>query len=169
MLRLLASKKYIINKQEKELPSGRLSGLKATEEIEKQHFQLQEAKLRELIRRGKPADLAKANELMKVIYGYEKTERNVAKETFAMELSWIEESLHKINGEFKRCTCIQDLYLLADMENSLEFCKVITAKKKGIVEQEECEESLSRLLKLSDLANQVLKCIIHFVLWIEIR
>ncbi len=156
MYRLLQSKGYKINKLTSTLPNGRLSGLKATEEIAKEHLQLQEAKLRELIRRGKPADLAKANELMKVISGYEKSEQNFVKETFSSELTWIEENLTKILGQFHKCTCLQDLYLVQDMEESLEFCKVITTKVKVIAEQEECEESLTRLLRIADSANQVL-------------
>lgn len=156
MFRLLQSKGYKMNKITGTLPNGRLSGLQASEEIAKQHSQLQEAKLRELIRRGKPADLAKANELMKVISGYEKSDQNFVKEAFSSELCWIEENLAKISGQFKKCTCIQDLYFVEEMEDSLEFCKVITTKVKAIAEQEECEESLARLLGIADTANQVL-------------
>ena len=45
--------------------------LKSAEEMEAEEREVQSAKLQELIRRGTPADLQEANNLMKVMAGYD--------------------------------------------------------------------------------------------------
>ncbi|KAI3649795.1 hypothetical protein MP228_005427 [Amoeboaphelidium protococcarum] len=79
MYRLLKRKGYTFPQVRQEAaqlfagtPSSILSNnaLKTRDELENEDRMVQSAKLQELVRRGTPADLAQANELMKVMAGY---------------------------------------------------------------------------------------------------
>lgn len=138
------------------VPTGQLSSLKSSEELSKERKEFQEAKLRELIRRGRPADLAKANDLMRTISGFEGRSVVPNSDSFVSELKWIEENLARIHSSMKVCSCLQDLYLIPDIENSVDFCKVIQVKSESILAKEENEEYIQFLLRISENSQKIL-------------
>ena len=61
--------------------------LKSAEEMEEEERAAQAAKLQELIRRGTPADLQEANQLMKIMAGYDQASRTDYRAKAAEEIS----------------------------------------------------------------------------------
>ena len=165
MDRLLQSKGYNLEtsstNQESQsiiaVPKSQLSSLRGSEELAIERKEFQEAKLRDLIRKGGPSDLAKANDLMKIISGYESRNETIIRDTISSELKWIEENLNRIYSSIKVCSCLQDLYGVNDIENSIEFCKVIQVKIKNILEREENEEYINFLLKINENSLKIIQ------------
>lgn len=89
--------------------SGPAAELRTVEELAQQHRERQEARLQELLRRGTPADLAKANELMRVISGYESTDRAVVAEQFRSEVQAAQASVEALAKQLDNCRCRSDL------------------------------------------------------------
>lgn len=65
--------------------------LKSAEELEEEERAAQSAKLQELIRRGTPADLQEANQLMKVMAGYDQSTKTDYRQKAAEDIAKLQE------------------------------------------------------------------------------
>ena len=65
--------------------------MKSAEELEDEERAAQSAKLQELIRRGTPGDLQEANQLMKVMAGYDQSTRTDYRQKAAEEIAKLQE------------------------------------------------------------------------------
>lgn len=81
-----------------------LQTLKSAEEMEEEERAAQSAKLQELIRRGTPTDLQEANQLMKIMAGYDQASKTDYRAKAAEEVGklrqkakLLEEMLEKVN------------------------------------------------------------------------
>ncbi|GMM35824.1 phosphatidylinositol 4-phosphate-binding protein [Saccharomycopsis crataegensis] len=160
MHRLLALKGYIfpeINKSDLAVlnPS---ENLKSIEEIQKEERVAQSAKLQELIRRGRPEDLAEANKLMKIMSGFQED-----KKTNEMTRQKIAEDISKIKGKIEVFSDMVNNYNENDANNAgnnetLEelytSLKVSQPTLMKIIEEEhDDQETVNNLLKVNDTIN----------------
>ncbi|RHZ68254.1 hypothetical protein Glove_296g57 [Diversispora epigaea] len=117
--------------------------LKSPDELEEEDRAAQAAKLQELIRRGTPADLEEANELMKIMAGYDPEQ----KPNYKMQAN---EELERIQ---RKTNLLNDM-----LDNDLvQACKGVQPKIQKFISEEDDVESVERLLSLNDLINTVLK------------
>lgn len=159
MMRLLQSKGYRCSKRQATKPvppAAQLNNLRPTCELKQEYLEFQEAKLRELLRRGKPSDLEKANELMKSISGYEKRDSDFVEQNFKKDLDAIQQRLYSIQVSLKECTSRQDLYAIVDIEDSMTFCRVLQAKIAKIIEKEENDQYYEQLFRISECVNSTI-------------
>ena len=65
--------------------------MKSAEELEEEERSAQSAKLQELIRRGTPADLQEANQLMKIMSGYDLSNKTDYRQKAAEDIAKLQE------------------------------------------------------------------------------
>ncbi|KAJ1981022.1 ARF-binding protein [Dimargaris verticillata] len=135
---------------------GPADELKSPEEKEREDRLAMGAKLQELLRRGNPADLQEANELMKVMSGYEQDDA-----TRDYQLEWRTE-LDTIDAN----TCYLAHALLRyplghelDGEARKLFNTCVRHQKKiqQLIQDNEDHEDLGRLLYLNDIIGETLQ------------
>ncbi|KAI8149427.1 hypothetical protein BJV82DRAFT_588041 [Fennellomyces sp. T-0311] len=130
--------------------------LKSAEELEEEDRVAQSAKLQELIRRGRPQDLVEANQLMKVMSGYDQRQRPNYKQKF-------EEELHKIQ---EKCILLYEMLenvrpgeqiirneTLMDLKNASAGAQ---PKIQKMIQEEEDPEKIENLLVLNDMINNAM-------------
>ncbi|KAI9018435.1 VHS domain-containing protein [Hyaloraphidium curvatum] len=130
--------------------------LKTEQEMEEEDRKAQEAKLHELIRRGTPADLAQANDLMKTLTGYDMDRRPDYRKK-------VDEELDRVSA--KASDLIERLSLAkpgarmdATVQELFVACKSAASRvQKMITEAEENDSRLNKLLELNDLLNTALE------------
>ncbi|ORX99000.1 VHS-domain-containing protein [Basidiobolus meristosporus CBS 931.73] len=95
MFSLLRSKGYRFPRLKKDVTAvmNPANVLKSADELEEEDRLAQSAKLQELIRRGRPEDLEEANELMKIMSGYDTSSKPDYREEVNKELEKIEEDV----------------------------------------------------------------------------
>ncbi|KAL1923501.1 uncharacterized protein VTP21DRAFT_8481 [Calcarisporiella thermophila] len=129
--------------------------LKSAEELEEEDRVAQSAKLQELIRRGRPEDLVKANELMKIMVGYEKRGRPNYRQQMNEQLEKIHQKALLLNDMLSNVrpgdNIGGDIY-----EEMASACKVAQSKLQKIIGDEENPESIEKLLMINDTINSVL-------------
>ncbi|CAG8551562.1 977_t:CDS:10 [Paraglomus occultum] len=131
--------------------------LKSPEELEEEDRAAQAAKLQELIRRGSPADLAEANELMKIMAGYDPDAKPDYKKQAFEELERIRRKTTLLNDMLdgvKEGEKIGDNDVFHELMTS---CKGVQPKIQKLITEEEESDSIEKLLSLNDLINNVLK------------
>ncbi|CAG8496733.1 1391_t:CDS:10 [Paraglomus brasilianum] len=131
--------------------------LKSPEELEEEDRTAQAAKLQELIRRGSPADLAEANELMKIMAGYDPDTKPDYKKQAFEELERIRRKTTLLNDMLdgvKEGEKIGDNDVFNELMTS---CKGVQPKIQKLITEEEDSDSIEKLLSLNDLINSVLK------------
>ncbi|OUM65660.1 hypothetical protein PIROE2DRAFT_41487, partial [Piromyces sp. E2] len=98
--RLLRMRGYRFPKLSKEVIAvmNPNSGLKTEEELEEEDQTANAAKLDELLRRGTPADLEAANDLMKIMAGYDREAIPDYKKQVSDDLQKIEEKAMELNN-----------------------------------------------------------------------
>ncbi|KAK9473033.1 VHS domain-containing protein [Dipodascopsis tothii] len=130
--------------------------IKSAEELEEEERDAQSAKLQELIRRGRPADLVEANQLIKIIAGYDAERKTDFRAKAAEDIAKIqrkskllEEMLEGVqNGDaIGRQDAFEELYTAI---------KNAQPKIQKIIKDEaEDEEAVVKLLQLNDYMNTV--------------
>ncbi|CAG8495734.1 7782_t:CDS:10 [Ambispora leptoticha] len=113
-------------------------------------------KLQELIRRGTPADLLEAQELMKIMAGYDPETRPDYQKQADEELERIQRKSILLNDLLNNVKPGEkiggDVY-----EELAQSCKAVQPKIQRLISEEEDSESIDRLLFLNDTINTVLK------------
>ena len=71
--------------------TNRFQNLKSAEEMEEEEKTAQSAKLQELIRRGGPSDLREANQLMKIMAGYDNRNKTDYRAKAAEEVARVQQ------------------------------------------------------------------------------
>ncbi|CAJ0636931.1 10553_t:CDS:10 [Entrophospora sp. SA101] len=158
MYRLLVYKGYIFPEVDNRSASVLIpkETLKSPEELEEEDRVAQAAKLQELIRRGRPADLAEANELMKIMSGYNQEAKPDYKKQVNEELENIQHKAILLNDMLNNVKPNEKIGRGDIFEELIQLCKTSQPKIQKIVSEEEDPESINRLLTLNDLINTVL-------------
>ncbi|CAO3622979.1 unnamed protein product [Cunninghamella blakesleeana] len=130
--------------------------LKSAQELEEEDRIAQSAKLQELIRRGRPQDLVEANQLMKVMSGYDQRSIPDYKQKF-------EEELHKIQDKaillYEMLENIKPGEKLERNETIMELkasCVNSQPKIQKMITEEEDADKIENLLTLNDMINNVI-------------
>jgi hypothetical protein len=114
-------------------------------------------KLEELIRKGTPAALAEANEMMKMMSGYDTSKKPDYKKEVNQEIERIESKVILLNDmlnqkspqDFKKPdSTIEELY---------GSTKTAQGRLQKFIEDNDDEDRLNRLLELNDLINTVIE------------
>ncbi|KAK9456169.1 VHS domain-containing protein [Dipodascopsis uninucleata] len=160
MHRLLAYKGYTfpeINRDDAAVLNPSES-IKTAEELEEEERDAKSAKLQELIRRGTPADLLEANNLMKDLAGYNSDHRSDYRARVAEDLAKIqrkakllEEMLEGVRSgdAIGRQDAFEELY------NAIKNAQ--TKIQKIIKDESDDEEAVQKLLSLNDFINSVIE------------
>ncbi|KAI7854395.1 hypothetical protein BDC45DRAFT_545222 [Circinella umbellata] len=130
--------------------------LKSAEELEEEDRVAQSAKLQELIRRGRPQDLVEANQLMKVMSGYDQRQRPNYKQKFEEELHKIQEKvilLYEMLENVRPGEQITRNDTLMELKNSSAGAQ---PKIQRMIQEEEDSEKIENLLTLNDMINNSL-------------
>ncbi|KAJ1976095.1 ARF-binding protein [Dimargaris xerosporica] len=135
---------------------GPADELKSPEEKEREDRLAMGAKLQELLRRGNPADLQEANELMKVMSGYEKDDaaRDYQQE-WRTELDTIDDNTCYLAHALLRYPLGHEL----DGEARKLFNTCVRHQKKiqQLIQDNEDHDDLGRLLYLNDIIGETLQ------------
>jgi len=132
------------------------SVLKTEEELEEEDQTANAAKLDELLRRGTPADLEAANDLMKIMAGYDREAIPDYKKQVTDDLQKIEEKALELNNRLGE-NCKPHELSQPDIQDLVASCKAAQPKIQGWVTETENEERIEYLLSLNDTLNVVLK------------
>ncbi|KAF3906665.1 hypothetical protein ABW20_dc0109889 [Dactylellina cionopaga] len=81
-----------------------LQNLKSAEELEEEERAAQSAKLQELIRRGTPQDLQEANQLMKIMAGYDQTNKTDYRQKAAEDIAKLQEKQRLLDEMLAKVT-----------------------------------------------------------------
>ncbi|KAJ1567737.1 hypothetical protein HK405_004955 [Cladochytrium tenue] len=137
-----------------EMYSNRMNiqSLKTEEELEDEDKIAQGAKLQELLRIGTPAALEQANDLMKVMAGYDMQHRPNYKKQVNEELDKIEAKVILLNDILGQDT-LQSTSTLDELSGAVKSSQ---SRIQKLISGGEEEERMSRLLELNDLINTVL-------------
>ncbi|CAG8493821.1 17205_t:CDS:10 [Acaulospora morrowiae] len=131
--------------------------LKSPDELEEEDRAAQAAKLQELIRRGTPADLEEANELMKVMAGYDPEQKPDYKKQVNEELERVQRKTILLKEMLNNVKPGENIGNGDVFEDLVQSCKVVQPKIQKFISEEDDSESIERLLNLNDLINTVLK------------
>jgi len=132
------------------------SVLKTEEELEEEDQTANAAKLDELLRRGTPADLEAANDLMKVMAGYDREAIPDYKKKVTDDLQKIEEKALELNNRLSE-NCKPFELSQTDIQDLVASCKAAQPKIQIWITETENEERIAYLLSLNDTLNVVLK------------
>ncbi|PKY38291.1 VHS-domain-containing protein [Rhizophagus irregularis] len=159
MYRLLSYKGYIFPEIDTQSAAvlNPTETLKSPDELEQEDRAAQAAKLQELIRRATPADLEEANELMKVMAGYDPEAKPDYKKQTNEELEKIQRKTILLNDMLNNVKVGERIGGGDIFEELSQACKVVQPKIQKFIEEEVDSESIDRLLNLNDLINTVLK------------
>jgi ADP-ribosylation factor-binding protein GGA len=137
-----------------------LQNLKSPQELEEEDRQAKSAKLQELIRRGTPKDLLKAQELMKDLSGFEPDQQPNYEEQTAKELDKVQSKAILLNDMLNSTD--EGKTIGRDGDEYDQVARAVRAARpkiqKWIAEvSEDAPDSLDRLLLMNDLINGVLE------------
>ncbi|KAI9321494.1 hypothetical protein BX666DRAFT_2017438 [Dichotomocladium elegans] len=130
--------------------------LKSAEELEEEDRVAQSAKLQELIRRGRPQDLVEANQLMKVMTGYDQRQRPNYQQKFEDELHKIQEKvilLYEMLENVKPGEQIIRNDTIMELRNASAAAQ---PKIQKMINEEEDAEKIENLLTLNDMINNAI-------------
>ncbi|KAJ3045977.1 hypothetical protein HK097_001079 [Rhizophlyctis rosea] len=134
-----------------------MQGLKTEEELEAEDKIAQGAKLQELLRLGTPAALEQANDLMKIMSGYDIERRPDYKKEVETEIDRIEQRIILLNDmlnqkrpddRWQRDSTVEELYGSA---------KTAQPRIQKLIGDGDDDERVARLLELNDLINMVIQ------------
>ncbi|KAK9364451.1 VHS domain-containing protein [Lipomyces kononenkoae] len=159
MHRLLSYKGYTfpeVNREDAAVlnPSD---NIKSAEELEEEERSAQSAKLQELIRRGTPADLLEANQLMKIMAGYDTEHRTDYRAQVAEDLAKIQRKaklLDEMLDGVKHGDAIGRQDAFEELYNAVKNAQ--PKIQKIIKDESEDEEAVRKLLSLNDYINTVI-------------
>ncbi|KAJ3236196.1 hypothetical protein HDU78_004726 [Chytriomyces hyalinus] len=128
------------------------NALKSEVELEEEDRVAQGAKLQELLRLGTPASLEQANELMKVLSGYESEGKPDYSKTVADELERIEAKASALNILFQQPNPSK-----REIDELMGAMKTAQGRIQTIISNGEQEDRIERLLQLNDDINTTLE------------
>lgn len=124
--------------------------LSSAEELEEEDKEALSAKLQEYIRRGTPSDLLRANEIMKLLSGYDSEKKPDYHSIVDNQLENVERSIELLSSQLvpgvEINRHIQDLY---------NDCIAAQNKIHKLIVEEEDDRQSERLLKLNDRLNEL--------------
>ncbi|KAI9350946.1 hypothetical protein BDR26DRAFT_851825 [Obelidium mucronatum] len=126
--------------------------LKSEEELEEEDRIAQGAKLQELLRLGTPAALEQANELMKVLSGYETEKKPDYKRHVETEIDRIEAKASALNNLFDSPNPSSK-----EIEELLGATKSAQNRIQTMISNGEQEDRIERLLVVNDYINTTLE------------
>ncbi|RUP51009.1 hypothetical protein BC936DRAFT_136654 [Jimgerdemannia flammicorona] len=131
--------------------------LKSPEELEEEDRVAQSAKLQELIRRGRPQDLVEANELMKIMAGYDQHRRPNYKQQANEELDKIRQKAILLNDMLQSVRPGENIDRNETILELRESCRSAQPKIQKFVTEEEDPDNIEQLLALNDMINGVMQ------------
>ncbi|KAJ1339690.1 hypothetical protein BSLG_005723 [Batrachochytrium salamandrivorans] len=144
-----------------DISSSCTKNLKTEDELEEEDRKAHGVKLEELIRKGTPAALAQANELMKVMTGYVWVDwMSVKSQTIKevnQEIERIESRIILLNDMLNQRRPGESLAADSTIEELYRTAKSAQTKLQSFIELNDDEDRLARLLELNDLINIVLQ------------
>ncbi|KAI5817502.1 VHS domain-containing protein [Pyronema omphalodes] len=132
--------------------------LKSAEEMEEEEREAQSAKLQELIRRGTPQDLQEANQLMKIMAGYDQSSKTDYRAKAAQEIGKLRKKaalLEEMLGKVQPGETIGQQDTFQELASAL-----ITAQpkiQKMVEEESDDAEAVVKLLELNDAINTIIE------------
>nr|CAG8480269.1 9760_t:CDS:10 [Entrophospora candida] len=124
--------------------------LKSPEELE------EEDRVAQAAVEGRPSDLAEANELMKIMSGYNQEAKPDYKKQANEELENIQQKAILLNDMLNNVKSSEETSKGDIFEELIQSCKTSQPKIQKMISEEEDSESIDRLLTLNDLINTVL-------------
>ncbi|RPB15274.1 VHS-domain-containing protein [Morchella conica CCBAS932] len=156
MHRLLSYKGYVFPEVRREDAAvlNPSDSLKSAEEMEEEERAAQSAKLQELIRRGTPADLQEANQLMKVMAGYDLASKTDYRAKAAEEVGKLRQKaklLEEMLGKVKKGENIGQQDTFEELASALKTAQ--PKIQKMIEEESDDTDAVVKLLELNDIIN----------------
>ncbi|ODQ67496.1 VHS-domain-containing protein [Nadsonia fulvescens var. elongata DSM 6958] len=130
--------------------------LKSAAELAKEEEEAQQAKLQELIRRGNKADLREANQLMKIMAGYQKSKTDFRAQA-AQDIEKIRRKAELMNEMIQNITDTSELKsndVLTEIYASLKNAQ--PKIKKMVSDEGDDVEAVQKLLGLNDYINALI-------------
>lgn len=131
--------------------------LRSADELEEEDRAAQSAKLQELIRRGTPKDLEAANELMKVMAGYDPDQKPDYKKQTNTELDKVQQKAILLNDMLNNIKPGERFNGGDVFEELSTACKNVQPKLQKLIGESEDPEATERLLSINDILNSVLE------------
>ncbi|KAF3934328.1 hypothetical protein ABW19_dt0209235 [Dactylella cylindrospora] len=128
--------------------------LKSAEELEEEERAAQSAKLQELIRRGTPQDLQEANQLMKIMAGYDQTNKTDYRQKAAEDIAKLQEKqrlLDEMLAKVSHGEKIGDGDAFEELANTLRNAQ--PKLHKMAEEESDDAEAVAKLFTLNDTIN----------------
>ncbi|KAK3985622.1 VHS domain-containing protein [Cladorrhinum sp. PSN332] len=125
--------------------------LKSAEEMEAEEREAQSAKLQELIRRGAPEDLREANQLMKVMAGYDTRSKVDYRAKAAEEVAKIQQKARLLEerlAQFKPGDTMVDGDVFSELASALSSAQ--PKIQKMCEEESDDHEAVAKLLEIND-------------------
>lgn len=162
MYRLLRSKGYEFPavKSEDAAVLNPSDNLKSIDELQQEEKRAQSAKLQELIRRGRPQDLRKANDLMKIMSGFKEDESfEQTKQTVKEEVEKVGRKADLLDEMLNNATNSGRIDSSDDtLQELITSVRVARPKLQKIIQEESNDQpTVQKLLALNDKLNAVLK------------
>ncbi|KAK4653600.1 ARF-binding protein [Podospora pseudocomata] len=129
--------------------------LKSAEEMEKEEREAQSAKLQELIRRGTPEDLREANQLMKIMTGYDTRSKVDYRAKAAEEVAKIQQKARLLEerlAQFKPGDKMADGDVFSELASALSSAQ--PKIQKMCEEESEDHEAVAKLLEINDAIHR---------------
>ncbi|KAL2163396.1 hypothetical protein VTH06DRAFT_5453 [Thermothelomyces fergusii] len=160
MHRLLSYKGYTFPEIRKEDAAvlNPSDNLKSAEEMEEEEREAQSAKLQELIRRGTPEDLRQANQLMKVMAGYDTRSKVDYRAKAAEEVAKIQQKallLEERLDAFKPGDKIVDGDVFSELASALSSAQ--PKIQKMCEEESDDHEAVAKLLEINDSIHRTVE------------
>ncbi|AEO59899.1 hypothetical protein MYCTH_2308546 [Thermothelomyces thermophilus ATCC 42464] len=132
--------------------------LKSAEEMEEEEREAQSAKLQELIRRGTPEDLRQANQLMKVMAGYDTRSKVDYRAKAAEEVAKIQQKARLLEERleaFKPGDKIVDGDVFSELASALASAQ--PKIQKMCEEESDDHEAVAKLLEINDSIHRTVE------------
>ncbi|EGX51209.1 hypothetical protein AOL_s00054g585 [Orbilia oligospora ATCC 24927] len=132
--------------------------LKSAEELEEEERAAQSAKLQELIRRGTPQDLQEANQLMKVMAGYDQTNKTDYRQKAAEDIAKLQEKqrlLDEMLAKVNQGEKIGEGDAFEELANTLRNAQ--PKLHKMAEEESDDAEAVAQLFTLNDTINATIE------------
>ncbi|KAJ5710103.1 hypothetical protein N7493_009695 [Penicillium malachiteum] len=160
MHRLLLTKGYVFPEVRPEDAAvlNPSDNLRSPEEMEEEEREAQSAKLQELIRRGTPADLQEANQLMKVMAGYDNRHKTDYRAKAAEEVARVQQKarlLEEMLQNQQPGQRIPEGDVFEDLANALKSAH--PKIQKMCEEESDDPEAVHKLLEINDSIHRTIE------------
>ncbi|KAI9680854.1 MAG: hypothetical protein M1817_004294 [Caeruleum heppii] len=160
MHRLLSFKGYMFPEVRREDAAvlNPSDNLKSAEEMEEEERAAQSAKLQELIRRGGPQDLQQANQLMKVMAGYDTKHKTDYRAKAAEEVGKIQQKakiLEEMLQSYKTGDIVAEGDVFEELASSLQNAQ--PKIQKMCEEESDDQEAVAKLFEINDSIHRTIE------------